>query len=68
MKAVKSFRHAGPAGAEEVFGRATRLAPDRKSGKERYSLRARMEEEAEESACECGSEHESALGYYDDEP
>ena len=38
MKADRNFRRNGSADAEEVFKRATKLAPNRKSGKERHSL------------------------------
>lgn len=66
MKAVKNFRRSGTAEAEEVFKRATKLAPNRKSGKERHSLYAQVDEE-EDSAFDYNAKRESVLDYYDDE-
>ena len=47
MKADRNFRRNGSADAEEVFKRATKLAPNRKSGKERHSLYTQFDEEEE---------------------
>ena len=67
MKAVKNFRRSGTAEAEEVFKRATKLAPNRKSGKERHSLYAQVDDEEEDSAFDYNAKRESVLDYYDDE-
>lgn len=50
MKADRNFRRNGSADAEEVFKRATKLAPNRKSGKERHSLYTQFDEEEEDAA------------------
>ncbi len=65
MKAVKNFRRSGAADAEEVFKRATKLAPNRKSGKERHSLYAQFDDE-EDAAFDYQAKQESVLDYYDD--
>ena len=54
MKADRNFRRNGSADAEEVFKRATKLAPNRKSGKE------------EDAAFGYKAKQESVLDYYDD--
>ena len=64
MKADRNFRRNGSAGAEEVFKRATKLAPNRKSGKERHSLYRSIDEEEEE---ELMPRRESVLDYLDDQ-
>lgn len=46
--------------------RATRLAPLRKSGKERHSLHASLDDE-DDAAAEYRPARESARDYYDDE-
>lgn len=66
MKAVRNFRRNGAAEAEEVFKRATKLAPNRKSGKERHALHAQFEDEEEAAALDYRAERESVLDYYDD--
>lgn len=66
MKAVRDFRRNGAADAEEVFKRATKLAPNRKSGKERHSLYAQFDDD-EDDASGYRVRKESALDYYDDE-
>ena len=53
MKADRNFRRNGSADAEEVFKRATKLAPDRKSGKERHSLYTQFDEE-DRARCAAG--------------
>ena len=66
MKAVRDFRRNGAADAEEVFKRATKLAPNRKSGKERHSLYAQSDDD-EDDVSGYRVRKESALDYYDDE-
>lgn len=66
MKAVRSFRRSGAADTEEVFKRATKLAPNRKSGKERHSLYAQFEDDEEDAAYGYRVKQESVLDYYDD--
>ena len=63
MKADRNFRRNGSADAEEVFKRATKLAPNRKSGKERHSLYRSIDEEEEELM----PRRESVLDYLDDQ-
>ena len=63
MKADRNFRRNGSADAEEVFKRATKLAPNRKSGKERHSLYRSIDEEEEE---ELMPRRESVLDYLDE--
>ena len=65
MKADRNFRRNGSADAEEVFKRATKLAPNRKSGKERHSLYRSIDEE-EDAAFGYKAKQESVLDYYDD--
>jgi len=65
MKTVRNFRPSGTTDGEEVFKRATKLAPNRKSGKERRSLYAQIDDE-EDAAFGCGSKRESVLDYFDD--
>ena len=64
MKADRNFRRNGSADAEEVFKRATKLAPNRKSGKERHSLYTQFDEE--DAAFGYKAKQESVLDYYDD--
>ena len=66
MKADRNFRRNGSADAEEVFKRATKLAPNRKSGKERHSLYTQFDEEEEDAAFGYKAKQESVLDYYDD--
>ena len=66
MKAVRDFRRNGAADAEEVFKRATKLAPNRKSGKERHSLYAQFDDD-EDDVSGYRVRKESALDYSDDE-
>ncbi len=66
MKAVRNFRRNGAADAEEVFKRATKLAPNRKSGKERHSLYAQFDDEEQDASYGYKAEQESVLDYYDD--
>ena len=66
MKAVRNFRRNGAAEAEEVFKRATKLAPNRKSGKERHSLYAQFEDDEEDVAYGYRAKQETVLDYYDD--
>lgn len=67
MKAVRDFRQAtARPTAEEVFKRATKLAPNRKSGKERHSLYAQFDDD-EDDVSGYRVRKESALDYYDDE-
>ena len=66
MKAVKNFRRSGTADTEEVFKRATKLAPNHKSGKERHSLYSQFDDDAESSVSDYRSKRESVLDYYDD--
>ena len=65
MKADRNFRRNGSADAEEVFKRATKLAPNRKSGKERHTLNTQFDEE-EEAAFGYKAKQESVLDYYAD--
>ena len=62
----RNFRRNGSADAEEVFKRATKLAPNRKSGKERHSLYTQFDEEEEDAAFGYKAKQESVLDYYDD--
>ena len=66
MKAVKNFRRNGAADADEVFKRATKLAPNRKSGKERHSLYTQFDDEEQDASYGYKAEQESVLDYYDD--
>ena len=66
MKADRNFRRNGSADAEEVFKRATKLAPNRKSGKERHSLYTQFDEEEADAAFGYKAKQESVLDYYDD--
>ena len=66
MKADRNFRRNGSADAKEVFKRATKLAPNRKSGKERHSLYTQFDEEEEDAAFGYKAKQESVLDYYDD--
>ena len=66
MKADRNFHRNGSADAEEVFKRATKLAPNRKSGKERHSLYTQFDEEEEDAAFGYKAKQESVLDDYDD--
>ena len=65
MKADRNFRRNGSADAEEVFKRATKLAPNRKSGKERHSLYRSIDEEDDEDLLGT-TRRESVLDYLDE--
>lgn len=66
MKAVKDFRRSGLSDAEESIKRATRLAPNHKSGKERRALYSQLEDD-EDDLPDYREKRESALDFYDDE-
>ncbi len=64
MKTNKDFR-----GAEQdpdVLQRGTKLAPIKKSGKERHALYSELEEDDDDMQFSA-SKRESVLDYYDDE-
>lgn len=66
MKTVRNFRPSGTADREDVFKRTTKLAPNRKSGKERRTLYAQLDDE-EDAPLDYGTKRESAFDYLDDE-
>lgn len=66
MKADKDFRRSGSSDTGEELRRATRLAPNHRSGKERRTLYAQLDDE-EDDMSDYRAKRESAFDFYDEE-
>lgn len=66
MKSVKDFRTTDSFDSGDVIKRATKLAPNKKSGKERHALYSRLEQDDDEID-DYHAKRESVLDYLDDD-
>lgn len=64
MKSTKDFRGAGSRPDSEDLRRGTKLSPVKKSGKERYSIYSK--EEDDDEILLFASKKESVFDYFDD--
>ncbi len=66
MKSHKNAHQSNDVFEGDATKRATKLAPNRKSGKERHHLYQSLESEDDDEDYYLPSERESALDYFDD--
>ncbi|MCD7969845.1 MAG: hypothetical protein LUF87_05775 [Alistipes sp.] len=60
---IQGFDHAG----DDVIKKAVKLAPIKKSGKERHMIYSSLEDEDEDPELMAYAKRESVLDYFDDE-